>query len=646
MYDLSIIIPTCNRAELLRRGLKSLRQDVRCSFEVIVVDGASEDATGAVLAEFGNYFGDRLKIIREERREGFVRAANKGFRAAAGRNMIWLNDDARPLPGTLDEAVRQIDSAAADVAFLAMFHRFASERNVAFETTHDGKTFRLCHVRGTLYANFPIGRRQTYQTLGYFDERFYFFGADPDLSLKAWHAGMWIEPAHGCFIDHDERADQRRAQDMDRGRVDNQKLFAKWDLPPKNPARNDFDPARPCTLRGIGAAHPTVTFLISTHNRIGALASTLRQLQALENSADFAVETIVVDNASTDGTAQAVAGEFPAVRLKRLRANRGACAKNAGLGEARGEYIVFLDDDSYPDAESIRRMIGHFRARPRLGAAAFDVILPDGTRESSAFPSVCIGCGTGFRSEALGAVGGLPDDFFMQAEEYDLSLRLLDAGWDVERFEDLRVWHLKTGIARQPARTTRLDVRNNLLVIARRFPRQWAWPYAMDWMRRYRWMAQQKGWRHRIAFWRGLLEGMAKSLRPRRRSVVSDGAFEKFAMIQEIQRRLAAATRNTPIRSILLIDVGKNLYAYWLAARELKLNVVAIADANLARPGRRYRGIPVIDDAAARALQFDAAVVANVSPVHSLQRASIWRAIQSRPVIDLLESNRCQSAAA
>ena len=44
MFDLSIVIPTCNRAEFLRRNLASLR-DVRCSFEVIVVDGASEDGT-------------------------------------------------------------------------------------------------------------------------------------------------------------------------------------------------------------------------------------------------------------------------------------------------------------------------------------------------------------------------------------------------------------------------------------------------------------------------------------------------------------------------------------------------------------------------------------------------------------------------
>lgn len=637
MFDLSIVIPTCNRAELLQKNLTSLRRDLQCSFEIIVVDGASNDGTAEILRDAGKDFGDRLKVIREDNRQGFVRAANKGFVAATGRNMIWLNDDAVPLPGTLDEAVRQIDLASPRVGFLAMYHRFSSQRNSAAEMIHDGKLYRLCHVRGTLYANFPIGRRETYQKLGYFDERFYFYGADPDLSLKAWHAGLRVEPAKGCFIDHEEHADDRRAADANRGKADNEKLFAKWILPEKNLTRNDFDRARPCTVLGLREDLPKVTFLISTFNRAATLLDTLGKLKLLENSPDFQAETIVVDNASRDGAADAVAANFPNVRLVRQRKNRGACAKNAGLTRATGEYIVFLDDDSYPDAASIRRMIGHFADDPRLGSAVFDVVLPGGQRECSAFPAVGIGCGTGFRREAILGVKGLPNDFFMQAEEYDLSLRLLDAGWDVRRFDDIRVQHLKTPSARRPARTTRLDVRNNLLVITRRFPRQWVRPYSVDWMRRYHWMAGNSGWRHRVAFWRGLAEGMLKSLRPGRRRPVSDGAFEQFAMIDQIHDRLACAKRVGNIRSVLLIDVSKNLYAFWLAARRLNLTIVAIADGNLAKPGREYRGIPVIDDAAARQLQFDAAIVANSSPVHSQLRKSAWRLVERRPVIDLFE---------
>ena len=106
-------------------------------------------------------------------------------------------------------------------------------------------------MRGTLYANFAIGRRETFERLGYFDERYFLYAADPDLSLKAWHAGLRVEPAYLAYIDHDEHADDRRVVDADRGKADNERLFAKWDLPAKNPYRNDFDAACPCTLRGL-----------------------------------------------------------------------------------------------------------------------------------------------------------------------------------------------------------------------------------------------------------------------------------------------------------------------------------------------------------------------------------------------------------
>jgi hypothetical protein len=385
---------------------------------------------------------------------------------------------------------------------------------------------------------------------------------------------------------------------------------------------------------------PRVTFLLSTYNRREAVLNTLGQLRGLQSSPDFVAETIVVDNASTDGTADAIAGEFPKVNVLRQRINRGACSKNLGLADARGEFVVFLDDDSYPDVDSIRRMIRHFEADARLGAAVFDVVLPDGSHEASAFPNVFIGCGTGFRREALIEAGGLPDDFFMQAEEYDLSLRLMNAGWRVRRFGDIRVQHLKTSSARQPARTTRLDVRNNLLVIARRFPRQWVGPYAIDWMRRYRWIAQSKGWRHRVAFWRGLVSGLMKSLRRGNREAVSAASFEQFAMVEDIRSRMFDAIRQHNLQSILLIDVGKNIFPFWLAARGLGLEIVAVADDKLARAGRHYRDIPVVSDDEARSLGFDAAVVTNISPVHGPKRVEQWRGMENRPVIDLFEIPR------
>jgi GT2 family glycosyltransferase len=332
------------------------------------------------------------------------------------------------------------------------------------------------------------------------------------------------------------------------------------------------------------------------------------------------------------------------VRVIRERTNRGACAKNAGLAVARGRYVVFLDDDSYPLPGSIARMIRHFEANPSLGAAVFDITLPDGSRECSAYPNVFIGCGTGFRRRALAEVGGLPEDFFMQAEEYDLSMRLLAAGWDVRRFDDLHVNHLKTSTARKSTRTTRFDVRNNLTLVARYFPDRWVMPFALDWTRRYAMLAAARG--HRWAHWQGVAEGAIRAVRGVERQPISDQSFEKFARINAIERHMRDARDGMGFKAIVLADLGKNTLAYWLAAEACGLKVAAVADDNLGGRGWRYRGVPIVKNDEARHIPFDAIVISNMSPVHAALRRAWWRQHAQRgPVIDFFEMDAGEARA-
>jgi GT2 family glycosyltransferase len=251
MIDLSIVIPTCNRAASLARCIAAVRASTRASIEIVAVDGASDDGTPAVLSAARDLMGERLQVIREDRREGFVRAANKGFRAARGKHLMWLNDDARPLPGALDAALGQLAFSPHTVGMVALFHAGHTQKNVAFEAPHLGRRFHVLHVRGTLYANFGIASRTLFERLDYFDERYFLYGADPDFSLRVWDAGLSVVPAFGALIDHDEVQDGRRAADRDRSATDNAQLFEKWDLPEPNPHFNEFDQTRPCTLRGL-----------------------------------------------------------------------------------------------------------------------------------------------------------------------------------------------------------------------------------------------------------------------------------------------------------------------------------------------------------------------------------------------------------
>ncbi|HEX8324946.1 MAG TPA: glycosyltransferase [Tepidisphaeraceae bacterium] len=377
---------------------------------------------------------------------------------------------------------------------------------------------------------------------------------------------------------------------------------------------------------------PLVSFVISTRDRRDVLLSTLGHVYACGLAAD-AFDVHVVDNASSDGTAAAVREHFPDVQLIASPRNGGSVAKNLALPHALGKFVVFLDDDSYSEPGAIARMIRHFESDPTLGAATFTVTLPNGTRECSAYPDVFIGCGVGLRRRALRLVGGLPNDFFMQAEEYDLSLRLLDGGWTVRRFDDLHVSHLKTPRARLPNRTIRLDVRNNLFLVLRRFPRRQVWPYLFDWTRRYSWIAAEQG--ATGPFLQGLIEGLLRSMVRPKRAAVSEQAFEHFAKLHETAARLGPVLQRHGARRVLLIDAGKNLYAYWLACRELGVEVVAVADDKLGRPGRRYRGVRVMRDDDARRLPHDLAIVANLSPEHATRRLAEWTLKHDRPVVDL-----------
>lgn len=379
-----------------------------------------------------------------------------------------------------------------------------------------------------------------------------------------------------------------------------------------------------------------MSFVLTTHNRRDVLLHTLDRIGCCGlPRAEY--ETIVVDNASSDGTCVAVRERFPSVLVLRQPVNRGPCAKNAALAIARGRFVIFLDDDSYPEPGSVRRMVGHFESDPRLGAAVFTITLPDGNLECSAYPNVCIGCGTGFRREALRQVGGLPEDFFMAAEEYDLSLRLLDAGWRVEPFDDLHVTHLKSPASRFPGRIARLDARNNTLLAMRYFPEKWRVAYAVEWLERYRLLAAAN---HMTpAFWAGAIEGLARGLTLEHQPV-SDAAFEQFARVEATESRLSELTRTLGLRRVLFCDLGKNILAYRQAAGHCGLEVLGIADARLGGLGLRFRGLPLLSDQAALQLPFDAVVISNLSPIHARSRAQFWRQVQRRPVLDLSESRQ------
>jgi hypothetical protein len=343
-------------------------------------------------------------------------------------------------------------------------------------------------------------------------------------------------------------------------------------------------------------------------------------------------EIIVVDNASTDGSPEAIRSLADLVIC--LTSNRGSCAKAFGLSKARGRFIVFLDDDAAPEPYSLGAMIEHFEDQPDLGAAGFTVHLPDGSREESALPGVFHGCCVGFRADALHAVGGMDPTFFMQAEEYDLTFRLVHAGWSVRNFEDLNVHHLKTTQARREDRTAYYDVRNNLRVAARYLPTSAYAIYRTDWLQRYAWLAE-RGDRRR-AHRKGRRDGRLLAFAERwtfRRKRLKPEAFEHFFRWEYVRRKFEDL-KQQGVGRVLLVGLGKNLYAFHRAAELNGMKLSAIGDDVFGAPGRLYRGTRLLHlkDACETAFYFDVAVVTSMTPYFAEQAVRSVTPWTTRPI--------------
>lgn len=176
-----------------------------------------------------------VRVIIENERQGATRAYNQGFRAARGTYVMWLNDDSYPLPGAVEAAVEMIERPGLhNVGMIAFYHNEDRKRNKLDTVEYGGEAYSVYNVRGTPYANFGLLPRELLARLNYLDERYYFCGWDPDLSLKVQReAGLQVVGCRRALIHHAEVHDERKLGDSEAAEEDNRKLFAKWRLPEK-----------------------------------------------------------------------------------------------------------------------------------------------------------------------------------------------------------------------------------------------------------------------------------------------------------------------------------------------------------------------------------------------------------------------------
>jgi len=200
---------------------------------------------------------------------------------------------------------------------------------------------------------------------------------------------------------------------------------------------------------------PLVTIAVATYNGRDLLATTLSSLAA-QTFRDFRV--VVVDDASTDGTAEWLAKEWPEVDLIVHAVNRGVTAAlNSGLEASRSEFVLLLNNDVELDSHCLDELIGALKEHPEAGSAAPKLLSAADRRRLDGAGDVFNWGGTGwrrghgeldqgqydkpesifgacggaavYRRTAVDTVGLLDQDFYAFYEDVDWSFRAQLAGF-------------------------------------------------------------------------------------------------------------------------------------------------------------------------------------------------------------------------
>lgn len=227
-----------------------------------------------------------------------------------------------------------------------------------------------------------------------------------------------------------------------------------------------------------GTVEPDLSIIIVSWNVRELLRSCLLSIECEKGS--LAVEVIVVDSASSDGSVDLLASEFPQVIFLPQPENVGfPRGNNIGLAQARGRTLLLLNPDTEVMDQALSKMVTFMDSHPDTGALGPQLINTDGTIQSSRrrFPTMATGFFESTWLEPLvpgvlshyhaldiaddviaevdwvvGAcilvpravyetVGPMDEAYFMYSEELDWCRRIKDAGWQVVYYPEAQVLH-------------------------------------------------------------------------------------------------------------------------------------------------------------------------------------------------------------
>lgn len=193
--NISVIIPNYNGAKYLKVCLDSLSRQTFAAFDIIVVDNGSTDNSCDILEnEYNN-----VVLIRLDRNYGFSKAVNEGIKACKSEYVVLLNNDVEVNPDWLSSLVNcieqdenifscsskmvryndrsRLDDAGDEYNILGWAYKRGDGKSID-RYSSDTKVFSSC-------AGAAIYRKKVIDKIGFFDEKFFAYMEDVDISYRA-----------------------------------------------------------------------------------------------------------------------------------------------------------------------------------------------------------------------------------------------------------------------------------------------------------------------------------------------------------------------------------------------------------------------------------------------------------------------------
>ncbi len=256
-------------------------------------------------------------------------------------------------------------------------------------------------------------------------------------------------------------------------------------------------------------SQPDISIVIVSYNSANVIGACLASIHASRDALD--VETIVVDNESSDGSAKLVGEQFPWAQLLVGHGNVGfARGNNLGFRHASGRYLFMLNPDTEVRPGALSALVAFANMHPKAGMIAPHVVNPDGTLQHSTFrfPDFrqafygffekmtpldspqngrylpedygrvrkvehILGAAVFIRREVYEQTGGMDEEFGLFFEETDWCFRVRQLGWEVLYTPDATIMHVSAHTtSKNPERSSVLFARSRAYF----YRKNYGWP--------------------------------------------------------------------------------------------------------------------------------------------------------------------------